>query len=192
MPDNPNIPDPNDKGNVAFSFEPAITDNMPQFAGFWLRVVALIADAAIIGLFQSFVVMPVLTLLGYEVTLDPNMLNNNQNLDSQLVMLLNYLVLLNGISFVLSWLYYVYMESSATQATLGKIMMGIKVTDTEGNKISFGKATVRFFSKILSGLILGIGYFMAGFTEKKQALHDIIAGTLVIMKPTETDNAEPV
>ncbi len=83
---------------------------------------------------------------------------------------------------ILNWLYYSLLESSAWQATLGKKALGLEVTDLDGNRISFGRATGRFFAKIISSIILGIGYLMAGFTEKKQALHDILAGTLVIRK----------
>jgi uncharacterized RDD family membrane protein YckC len=74
------------------------------------------------------------------------------------------------------------MESSVKQATLGKLAIGIIVTDLQGSRITFGRATGRYFGKILSSLILSIGYIMAGFTEKKQALHDMIAGCLVVMK----------
>jgi uncharacterized RDD family membrane protein YckC len=58
--------------------------------------------------------------------------------------------------------------------------LGIRVTDLDGGRISFGRATGRYFGKILSGLILGIGFLMAAFTERKQALHDLLAGTLVV------------
>jgi uncharacterized RDD family membrane protein YckC len=58
--------------------------------------------------------------------------------------------------------------------------MNLKVTDMNGNKIGFGKASGRHFGKILSGMILSIGYIMAAFTEKKQALHDKMAGCLVV------------
>jgi len=81
---------------------------------------------------------------------------------------------------MLSWIYYASLESSAWQATLGKKILGLKVTDLAGNRISFGRASGRFFGKILSGMILGIGFLMAGFTERKQALHDILAGCLVL------------
>ena len=60
--------------------------------------------------------------------------------------------------------------------------LGLKVTDMEGNRISFGRATGRYFGKIISGMILYIGYIIAGFTEKKQALHDIMANCLVTRK----------
>ena len=64
--------------------------------------------------------------------------------------------------------------------TVGKMVLNLRVVDLAGNQITFGRATGRFFGKILSGLILNIGYIMAGFTEKKQALHDMLAGCLVI------------
>jgi uncharacterized RDD family membrane protein YckC len=75
------------------------------------------------------------------------------------------------------------MESSRHQGTLGKMALGLIVTDSQGRPIGFAHATGRYFAKIITGLIpLGIGYAMAGFTEKKQALHDMIAGCLVLRK----------
>ena len=86
------------------------------------------------------------------------------------------------ITFVIQVLYFSLMESSKSQATVGKIALGLKVTDADGNKLDFGKALLRNLGKIVSSMILGIGYIMAGFTEKKQALHDMIASTLVVKK----------
>jgi uncharacterized RDD family membrane protein YckC len=85
-------------------------------------------------------------------------------------------------SLLLTWAYYSGMESSPLQATIGKLVVGIYVTDLQGQRISFGRATGRWFGKIISGAILLIGYLMAGFTEKKQALHDMMARCLVLMK----------
>ena len=87
------------------------------------------------------------------------------------------LVLLAG-----NWIYHTMMESSRHQGTLGKMALGVKVTDLNGNRISFARANGRFFGKWLSGAIMNIGYLMAAFTEKKQALHDTLAGTLVVLK----------
>ncbi len=80
------------------------------------------------------------------------------------------------------WPYNALMESSSKQATLGKMALGIVVVDLSGKRISFARATGRFFSKffVSSILIIGIGYLFAAFTKKKQALHDLIAGTLVV------------
>jgi uncharacterized RDD family membrane protein YckC len=79
------------------------------------------------------------------------------------------------------------MESSPQQATLGKMALGLKVTDLQGERLSFARATGRYFGKIVSSLILFVGFMMAGWTEKKQALHDIMAGTLVVKKQTEVE-----
>jgi uncharacterized RDD family membrane protein YckC len=90
-------------------------------------------------------------------------------------------LLLSFIATILQWLYFALMESYKG-ATVGKMAMGLKVTDMEGNQISFLKATGRYFGKIVSAMILSIGFIMAGFTEKKQALHDIMANCLVVKK----------
>lgn len=84
------------------------------------------------------------------------------------------------IAFPLAWLYFALSESSEDQATWGKQVMGLKVTDTNHDRIGFWKATGRHFGKILSGLTLLIGYIMAAFTMKHQALHDMMAGCLVV------------
>ena len=84
--------------------------------------------------------------------------------------------------FVLWWLYFSIMESSPLQATLGKMALSIRVTDTAGQRISFLRATGRTLAKIIYGAILLIGYIMVAFTERKQALHDMMAGTLVVTK----------
>jgi uncharacterized RDD family membrane protein YckC len=86
------------------------------------------------------------------------------------------------LGLVAQWLYFAYQESSEAQATIGKRALGIKVTDEAGDRISFGRATGRYFAKIISTIIILIGFIMIAFTRKKQGLHDMIAGTLVVMK----------
>lgn len=80
---------------------------------------------------------------------------------------------------VLSWLYYASMESSSRGATLGKLLFGIKVTMSDGDRLTFGEASLRFVGKIISGIII-IGYLFPLFTKRKQALHDLLADTVVI------------
>jgi len=87
-------------------------------------------------------------------------------------------------------LYYAGMESSRFQATLGKQALGIKVTDDNGVRLSFGHALGRWFAAALSYLTLYIGFLMAAFTERKRALHDIVAGTLVVDRWAYTDHPE--
>ena len=85
-------------------------------------------------------------------------------------------------SFLLVWIYSAVFESSGKQATLGKMALGIIVTDLSGKRISFGKASGRYFGQFLSGFILGIGFLMIAFTARKQGLHDKLAGCLVVNK----------
>jgi uncharacterized RDD family membrane protein YckC len=78
------------------------------------------------------------------------------------------------------------MESSSRQATVGKIALGLRVTDLNGERITFLRATGRYFGKIISGMILYIGFIMAAFTEKRQALHDLMAECLVVSNPSQS------
>ena len=89
------------------------------------------------------------------------------------------------------WLYCALMESSSWQATLGKHAMGIKVVDKHGQRIGFGHATGRHFGKILSSLIFSVGYMMAGWTERKQGLHDLMAGTFVVFDAVQPSQPLP-
>lgn len=84
---------------------------------------------------------------------------------------------------VTAWLYFALLQSSRLEASLGKLLLGIRVVDLNGRRLSFGRATVRFFSMFLSAFLFYAGFLMAAFTSHKQALHDFIAGTLVIRKP---------
>ena len=89
---------------------------------------------------------------------------------------------LNIIGLIVSWVYFALMECSRTQGTLGKMALGIKVTDLEGNQISFAKATDRYLCKLISYIILAVGCIMVAFTERKQGLHDKLAECLVVNK----------
>lgn len=88
-------------------------------------------------------------------------------------------IILSG-AFLIEWIYEAVLTSSSWQATIGKRILGLKVVDGEGNRISFARATGRFLAKILSGLILCIGFLMIVWTKRKRGLHDMIAETLVI------------
>lgn len=89
--------------------------------------------------------------------------------------------MLTGYCIAVTWLYYALMECSLRKATLGKIALGIKVIDLHGNRIGFLRASVRFFAKFIS-MIGCVGFFIIDFTKKKQGLHDMIAGCLVIKR----------
>jgi uncharacterized RDD family membrane protein YckC len=83
---------------------------------------------------------------------------------------------------VVPWLYFAGFESSRSQATPGKVLMSLVVTDMQGSKPTFARTTLRFFGKFISALIIFIGFIMIGFTKKRQGLHDRIAGCLVLLQ----------
>jgi len=143
---------------------------MTAYGGFWRRVAAYLIDAIILYIAQSVILM----IFGVGVGIGGLAGQDAANMAAAGMSLIVALISLVG-----QWLYFALMESSALQATVGKLALGVVVTDMAGNRISFGRATGRYFAKILSALILLIGFIMVGFTERKQGLHDLIAGTLV-------------
>jgi uncharacterized RDD family membrane protein YckC len=148
------------------------------YAGFWLRLVAIIIDSIVLYFVGMIITLPFMASMGLRGIMRGHMPTSPE----ELMPLMGAFIRLILIRTVLNWLYYALLESSVWQATLGKKALGLEVTDMQGMRISFGRATGRFFAKIISSIILFIGFIMAGFTEKKQALHDMIAGTLVIRK----------
>jgi uncharacterized RDD family membrane protein YckC len=154
------------------------------YAGFWLRLVAYIIDYIIIYVVQSFIFIPVLGLMG--ISFASKMDDMGTMSDAETMGMVASMMAVAGatalLTTVIAILYWSLMESSKYQATVGKIALGLKVTDLDGNSLDFVKSLIRNVCKIISGMILFIGYIMAGFTEKKQGLHDIIAGTLVVKK----------
>lgn len=138
-----------------------------KYAGFWMRLFASIVDLSITCLifFAVAIILPIL--------LGPRL-----GVPSGGVILAAGAV----IWLVIAWLYWALMESSSKQGTVGKDMMGIVVTDAEGKRMTFRKATVRHFSKVISVVPAMAGFLMAGFTARKQGLHDLIAGSQVVLK----------
>lgn len=166
------------------------------YAGFWRRFVAYIIDELLVGAVTFIILLPLYIIFGVGIFAfeDFEGYENFSNViftqyyDDDvkagfIIAVIFFALIIAAFSIILQWLYYALMESSSKQATLGKMALGIKVTDLEGKRITFGRATGRYFGKILSGLILNIGYIMAAFTERKQALHDMMANCLVIINP---------
>ena len=144
---------------------PAIAVPATLYAGFWRRVVALIVDQFIL----IAVTLPIRLVV-------PLALFTGADLPTVVGQALGAAAIVG----LIWWFYYAGFESSRWQATPGKRVIGIRVTDAAGARASFARATGRYFAKILSALICGIGYLLAAFTARKQALHDLIAGTLVV------------
>jgi uncharacterized RDD family membrane protein YckC len=143
-----------------------------RYAGFWLRAFATLVDASICLIIAIPIALPLAFLLGTED------LGNQPNLQSLEVYVQ---ILLFPIGTMVAWIYFTLAESSGRQATLGKKLFRLRVTNTSGNRIGFGRANVRFWSKLISYFSFFIGFIIAGFTKRKQALHDLIAGTVVIL-----------
>jgi uncharacterized RDD family membrane protein YckC len=142
-----------------------------RYGGFWIRFVAFLIDGFIVGI----VILPISGLIALAIGLAGNAVS----MPTVGVHVVKGIVGL-AFNFCASWIYEAGMESSSKQATLGKMALALKVTDLEGRRISFARAAGRYFGKILSSMTLLVGYVLAGLTERKQALHDMIAGTLVI------------
>ena len=150
------------------------------YAGFWLRFVAHLIDGLLIGAVAGAIFVPMFFLTGLGGFLRA-VEHDHQPDPAVIASFVSSIALLALASVLGSWLYYAYFESSDWQATVGKKVLNLIVTDMDGNRVSFGRASGRYFAKIVSGLIpLGIGYILAGVTEKKQALHDMIASCLVL------------
>lgn len=156
-----------------------------EYAGFWMRFVALIIDSVVVQMLQYIIIIPILGIVGFGYLVpsmqDTDMIDTS-NPEVLVAMVIGVLIPAYILATVLSILYFTLMESSKHQATLGKMAIGLKVTDSEGERLDFGKALIRQIGKIVSSFTFYIGYLMAGFTEKKQALHDYMAGTLVVKK----------
>jgi uncharacterized RDD family membrane protein YckC len=126
------------------------------YAGFWRRVAAYLIDSTLGGVAAALILLP--------------------------FSFSEYGALIGVVVIIFFFGYFVVMHSSTWQATVGKRLLRVKVTNQEGHPISIGRSLGRLLGMFVSSLILGLGYPLAGVTERRQALHDIIAGTLVVRR----------
>jgi uncharacterized RDD family membrane protein YckC len=158
---------------VAYAAVPA-----SRYGGFWLRLLAHLIDHVILGaivapLFFMLVLPSILRVI--------NEAERNREPSPELIVaIVSSVFIYVVLAFVGQWLYEALLTSSSWQATLGKRVLQLKVTDEVGNRIGFGRATGRFFAKILSSMFFCIGFIMVGLTDRKRGLHDMLAGTLVM------------
>ena len=174
---------------TAAAAAPATTSTR-VYAGFWMRFLAVVIDALIV----SVVTGPVTMIIQMAAGLHGGLLNGDPgNLGpANLALLAGSLALSFTISIAAHALYDAGLTSSSKQATVGKMVFRMKVTDMEGRRISFVRALGRHFAKYLSGLMLFIGYLIQPFTAKRQALHDLIVGTLVLREVGPPYNIVPI
>jgi uncharacterized RDD family membrane protein YckC len=150
------------------------------YAGFWSRFAARVIDHFVVSVpvtFASAFLVGAVAASSKGAPFDDN---------SMLFAVMMFYVLPLAANFV----YFSAMHSSSLQATLGKMAFGIKVTDAEGNRLGFGQAALRWFAALVSWLTLCLGFIMAGFTDRKRALHDMLANTLVVDKWAFTPTPE--
>ncbi|MEE4452535.1 RDD family protein [Novosphingobium resinovorum] len=143
---------------------------MVPYGGFWWRFLAFILDWIILQVATSFIG----GLFGFGLAVPLTGLGADQ-----VTMLWTVMLGMVGSMLASYWLYFALMESSRLQATVGKLAVGVVVTDLDGQRLTFLRASGRFFAKLLSYATFFIGFIMIAFTGRKQGLHDFIAGTLV-------------
>jgi len=143
-----------------------------KYAGFWRRLAAMLIDALLLYVVLGIVIVAATSMARGAAA-------SGQGGRAAEFLVSNIVA---AVAVVLAWIYFAIFESSPSQGTLGKKALGLRVTDLQGERISFGRATGRFWSKIVSVLVAGIGFLVAAFTGRKQALHDFMASTLVVRK----------
>lgn len=150
----------------------------PYYAGFWRRFIAYFIDNLILSIPSAIVAM----IFGIGAVLSSG-LDENFISPTAIAALILTAIWIGILVYIIQIVYYAGFESSKYQATPGKLALGVIVTDMDGGRISFGRALGRNVGKLLSGLLLNIGFLMAAFTRQKQALHDMLADCLVVMRP---------
>ena len=155
------------------------------YAGFWWRMLAFIIDAAVLAVLDWLIGLATgLRQIGFSVTAptDPGAVSNVAYSNLSLAMPAMHLVGggLTLLGVLLRLAYYALLESSRWQATPGKLACRLRVTDEAGRRIGLGRALGRNLGKYVSGFLLGIGFLMVAWTRRKQGLHDLMAGTLVV------------
>ncbi len=171
---------------------------LEDYAGFWKRLAAYILDAIVLYI-PGLLITRLTGSAAIEATFRQAQLQAAGNPQATLEAINHYLTGMMSaylFGFVVAWMYYAFCESSAWQATVGKLALGIRVTDLEGRRLTLARSLARYPGMILSSMILCIGFLMVAWTRRKQGLHDMIAGTLVLngragdFKPTSTPAAD--
>jgi len=145
-----------------------------RYGGFWRRFWGAFLDSIVLNI----VVLPISIAMGVSWARFPG--DEEDMTPEWALSYLGGLMTVILISTILNWLYSALMQSSSKQGTLGQLALGLKVTDLQGRRLSFARATGRYFATFITGLTFTIGYLVMLFTEKRQTLHDLIAGTLVV------------
>lgn len=158
-----------------FDAAPLVDTSYVVYAGFWKRVAASIIDSFIVMMASWLVQVPLIMLFGLGAG---SLLDGSSDMSDGVGALMVAIAYLIGLAVPL--FYFSWMHSSSMQASVGKLAIGIKVVDGQGQRIGFWRGFARYFAYLLSALLLCIGFLMAAFTDRKRALHDILCDTLVV------------
>ncbi|MCO5055479.1 RDD family protein [Thermomonas sp.] len=153
------------------------------YAGFWKRAAAYFIDSVITGIAGGVLGGLIGGVMGAMLLSGGDMANSGSSL-------LAIQGVANLIGLILGVAYFAGFHASASMATLGKMAIGIKVVRSNGERISFLRGMGRYFALFVSAITLFIGFFMAGFTERKRALHDMLCDTVVVDKWAYTDRPD--
>ncbi len=148
------------------------------YGGFWIRFAAYLIDHVLLGVaaapFYFILIFP------HVLRIIQQAQENREPGPELFVGMFSSIFLFACVALLGNWLYEALLTSSSWQGTVGKRILRLKVTDDLGNRISFARATGRFFAKILSGMVMYVGFIMVAFMDRKRGLHDIICGTQVL------------
>ncbi len=148
------------------------------YGGFWIRFLAHLIDHVILGAVAAPLFF--ITVLPSIIRIAQQAERDQEPSPELIIAIISSAFVYIALAFVGQWLYEALLTSSSWQGTIGKKVLRLKVVDEAGNRIGFGRATGRFFAKILSSMFFCIGFIMIGFTERKTGLHDMLAGTRVL------------
>lgn len=151
---------------------------LPGYGGFWRRFGAAFIDSLLLQIVSFPTTIIAMIPMGARM----ESLSGEDMGPAEFAALFGTYMTLGCLGLVIGWLYFALLESSALRATVGKMACGIVVTDVAGARISFARASGRFFASMLSSMTFGVGYIVMFFNERRQNLHDLVAGTLVLRK----------
>lgn len=153
------------------------------YGGFWIRVGALMLDSIILSIPLGILVVIIMFVV-FGGTMEAMQSGDQRAIEAAVASFLVMYAILTVLMLVMMWLYEAILTSSAAGATFGKRICGLRVVRSDGSRVGFGRATGRYFAKIIisGGFTFYIGYLMAAFTDRKRALHDMIADTVVVKR----------
>lgn len=151
---------------------------LPAYGGFWRRAVAVILD----GILLNILLSPLYLAWVWPVMLNAGRTRPDDMDPSQALAVVGTCLGYLAVAGVIETAYFAFLESSSQQASLGKLAMGLKLTDLEGARITFAKAVLRRVARTVTAFTFLIGFLMMLWTRRRQTLHDLMAGTLVLRR----------